>query len=79
MTDAAAEIEALRAALAEAEARADANAAGAAQAKAAAAHAQALVSGGEALIAHLKLEIEKLRRELYGQRSERKQRLLDQL
>ncbi len=31
------------------------------------------------LIAHLKLEIEKLRRELYGQRSERKQRLLDQL
>jgi Transposase and inactivated derivatives len=79
MTDAAAEIEALRAALAEAEARADANAAEAAQAKAAAAHARALVSGGEALIAHLKLEIEKLRRELYGQRSERKQRLLDQL
>jgi len=79
MTDAATEIEALRAALAEAEARADANAAEAAQAKAAAAHARALVSGGEALIAHLKLEIEKLRRELYGQRSERKQRLLDQL
>jgi transposase len=81
MTDAAAEIEALRAALAEAEARADAESRAdeAAQAKAAAAHAQALVSGGEALIAHLKLEIEKLRRELYGQRSERKQRLLDQL
>jgi transposase len=79
MTDVAAEIEALRAALAEAGARADANAAEAAQAKAAAAHAQALVSGSEALIAHLKLEIEKLRRELYGQRSERKQRLLDQL
>jgi transposase len=32
-----------------------------------------------ALIAHLRLEIEKLRRALYGQRSERKQRLLDQL
>ncbi|MEO0761665.1 MAG: IS66 family transposase, partial [Pseudomonadota bacterium] len=72
MTDAASEVEALRAALAAAEARADANAADAA-------HAKALVSGGEALIAHLRLEIEKLRRELYGQRSERKQRLLDQL
>ena len=33
----------------------------------------------EALIAHLKLEIEKLRRELYGSRSERKARLLDQM
>jgi transposase len=31
------------------------------------------------LIAHLKLHIEKLRRELYGSRSERKARLLDQL
>lgn len=72
MTNAAAEIEALRIALAMAEARADAMAAEAA-------HAKALVSGGEALIAHLRLEIEKLRRELYGQRSERKQRLLDQL
>jgi transposase len=72
MMDAASEIEALRAALAKAEARADAM-------EAEAAHAKALVSGGEALIAHLRLEIEKLRRELYGQRSERKQRLLDQL
>ena len=36
-------------------------------------------SSNEALIAHLKLEIEKLRRQLYGQRSERKERLLDQL
>ena len=86
MTDAAAQIEALRAALAKAEARAataesraDAVTAEAAQAKAAAAHAQALVSGSEALIAHLRLEIEKLRRELYGQRSERKQRLLEQM
>lgn len=33
----------------------------------------------EALIAHLKLEIEKLRRTLYGARSERSARLLDQL
>ena len=33
----------------------------------------------EALIAHLKLEIEKLRRELYGTRSERKARLLEQM
>jgi transposase len=72
MTDAAAQIEALRAALAKAEARADANAAEAA-------HAKAVLSGSEALIAHLRLEIEKLRRELYGQRSERKQRLLEQL
>jgi len=72
MTDAAAEIDALRSALARAEARADAM-------EAEAAHAKALVSGSEALIAHLRLEIEKLRRELYGQRSERKQRLLDQL
>ena len=33
----------------------------------------------EALIAHLKLEIEKLRRQLYGSRSERKARLLEQM
>lgn len=56
------------------------------QAEVAAAHAQAEAanavadrSSNEALIAHLKLEIEKLRRQLYGQRSERKERLLDQL
>lgn len=36
-------------------------------------------SSAAALIAHLKLEIEKLRRQLYGTRSERKARLLDQL
>ncbi len=36
-------------------------------------------SNREALIAHLKLQIEKLRRELYGHRSERKARLLDQM
>jgi transposase len=33
----------------------------------------------DALIAYLKLEIEKLRRQIYGQRSERRARLLDQM
>jgi transposase len=41
--------------------------------------AQATASSAVALIARLKLEIEKLRRTLYGVRSERKERLLDQL
>ncbi|WP_244476906.1 IS66 family transposase [Methylobacterium sp. Leaf117] len=41
--------------------------------------AQAAASSVEATIAHLKLMIEKLRRELYGQRSERTARLLDQM
>ena len=53
--------------------------AAAVQAQAEAANAVADRSSHEALIAHLKLEIEKLRRQLYGQRSERKERLLDQL
>lgn len=56
----AAEIAALRAALATAGAR-------------------AALSNGDAMIAALKLEIEKLRRALYGTRSERKARLLEQL
>src|SRR4029453_10675950 len=43
------------------------------------ANVQADLSSTEALIAHLKLEIEKLRRELYGTRSERKARLLEQM
>jgi transposase len=51
----------------------------AASAKAEAAGAQADRSSHEALIAHLKLEIEKLRRELYGTSSERKARLLQQM
>ena len=42
-------------------------------------HSRATASSAEALIARLKLEIEKLRRTLYGARSERKERLLDQL
>lgn len=66
------DIASLRAALVQAEARADA-------AEAEAARARAMASNTEALIASLKLEIEKLRRDLYGTRSERKARLLDQL
>ncbi|MEP9380706.1 IS66 family transposase [Aquabacter sp. CN5-332] len=41
--------------------------------------AEAAASSVEAVIAHLKLTIEKLRRELYGQRSERTARLIDQM
>jgi transposase len=44
-----------------------------------AARAAANVSSAEALIAHLKLAIEKLKRELYGSRSERSRKLLDQM
>ena len=43
------------------------------------ARARAEASSAEALIAHLRLAIEKMRRELYGQRSERKAHLLDQM
>jgi transposase len=43
------------------------------------ARARAEASSAEALIAHLRLAIEKMRRELYGQRAERKARLLDQM
>jgi transposase len=49
------------------------------EAQAVAARAQAEASGTQTLIAHLKLQIEKLRRELYGSRSERKARLLEQM
>ena len=66
------DIDALRSALRAAEARADA-------AEAEAARALAEASNAAAIIAALKLQIEKLRRELYGQRSERKARLLEQL
>ena len=41
--------------------------------------ARAVASGATALIAHLQLAIEKLWRELYGVRSERKARLLEQM
>ena len=49
------------------------------EAEALAARAAAVSSGTDALIARLRLEIEKLRRELYGSRSERKARLLEQM
>ena len=65
-------IDALKAALAASEAKAS-------EAEARAANAEAQASDAEAQIAALKLMIEKLRRALFGQRSERKQRLLDQL
>src|ERR1700674_652121 len=44
-----------------------------------AAYAKARASDDQALIAHLKLQIEKLNRDRYGSRSERTARLLDQL
>jgi transposase len=47
--------------------------------KACAVAAAAELAQGRALIAHLNLEIEKLRRTIYGPRSERTARLLDQL
>jgi transposase len=43
------------------------------------AQVRAEASSTQALIAHLRLAIEKMRRELYGPRSERKARLLDQM
>ena len=66
------EIAVLRAALAASEAAR-------VEAEAKAARAQASVSSAEALIVHLKLAIEKLKRELYGTRSERTARLIDQM
>jgi transposase len=48
-------------------------------ARAEAANAQADLSSTEALITYYKLEIEKLRRQLHGARSERKARLLEQM
>ena len=49
------------------------------EAEAIAARAVAESASTAAFIAHLKLQIEKLRRELYGHRSERKARLLEQM
>jgi transposase len=66
------DIDALKAALIAA--RADAAAVGAELAR-----ARAATANDHSLIAHLKLEIEKLRRAIYGPRSERTARLLDQL
>lgn len=72
MSDAASEIARLSAALAASETRA-------ASAEAELAQARAVVSTSEAMIQHLKLEIAMLRREHYGQSSERRARLIDQL
>ncbi len=72
MDDAASEIARLRAALAASEARA-------ASAEADLAQVRAVVTTSEAMIRHLKLEITKLRREQYGQSSERRARLIDQM
>lgn len=66
------DIETLKAALLAERARANA-----AQTEAAVARAER--SDAQALIVHLKLQIEKLRRDLYGTRSERSARLLDQM
>ncbi|HDZ74960.1 MAG TPA: IS66 family transposase [Aurantimonas coralicida] len=79
MTAASDDIAALKSALATAERRANLAERDRDEAVAHAARVKAKVSGAEALIAHLTLQIEKLRRELYGTRSERKARLLDQL
>ncbi|RUM11720.1 IS66 family transposase [Rhizobium phaseoli] len=72
MDDAASEIARLRAALAASEARA-------ACAEADLAQVRAVVTTSEAMIRHLKLEIAKMRREQYGQSSERRARLIDQM
>ncbi|WP_299652834.1 IS66 family transposase [uncultured Jannaschia sp.] len=72
MLDAASEIAVLRAALAVSEARAE-------TAEIELAQVRAVVGASEAMIAHLRLEIARLRREQYGQSSERRARLLDQL
>jgi len=50
-----------------------------AQARAEVASARAEASSVEALITHMRLEIEKLKRDLFGTRNERKARLVDQM
>src|ERR1700716_4033720 len=73
------DIEALKAALVTARDERIAEAAKAAQAEAELAVARAKASHDQALIAHQQLRIEKLTRQLYGPRSERTSRLLDQI
>jgi len=72
MNEATSEIDRLRAALAASQARA-------ASAEADLAQVRAVVTTSEAMIRHLKLEIAKLRRAQYGQSSERRVRLSDQM
>jgi transposase len=71
-------IEVLQMALIAARAEYAAEAARAVQVEAELAVARAKASDDQALIAHQKLQIEKLKRQLYGSRSERASRLLDQ-
>src|ERR1700716_3128878 len=73
------DIEALKAALAAARDERIIEAARAAYAEAELAVARAKASDDQALIAHQHLRIEKLTRQLYGPRSERTSRLLDQI
>src|SRR6267378_42374 len=47
--------------------------------KAALIDARAKLSGAEAMIAHLQLVIAKMKREMFGPRSERSQRLIEQM
>src|SRR3982075_2903526 len=73
------DIEALKAALVAERGERIAEATKAAQAEAELAVARAKASDDQALIAHQQLRIEKLKRQLYGPRSERTSRLLDQI
>src|SRR3979490_2955121 len=72
------DIEALKAALVAARGKHIVEAARAVHAEADLAVARAKASDDQALIAHQQLRIEKLTRQLYGPRSERTSRLLDQ-
>src|SRR5712691_8854124 len=73
------DIEALKAALVTARSVGIVEAARAAHAEAELAVARAKASDDQALIAHQQLRIEKVTRQLYGPRSERTSRILDQI
>src|SRR5665647_3434626 len=73
------DIEALKAALVAARGEGIAEAGRAAHAEAELAVARAKASDDQALIAHQQLRIEELTRQLYGPRSERTSRILDQI
>ena len=73
------DIEALKALVLVATRQADLATQRAADAEARLANAQAQASATESMIAHLKLQIAKLRREQYGPSAERTRRLLDQM
>ena len=73
------DIEALKTLVYEANRKADEASRRATRAEAELANAQAQASATDALIAHLKLQIAKLRREQYGPSAERTRRLLDQM